>query len=147
LNLSEQEIKEGIAYLVAAEIEGKEWDELSEDEKSAEISLANFYLQLMEDDLFSFCVQSVAGAYIVNGKVEEASTALEEAKTQMKELSDKYSDYEHYPNLKEYYTTTRAFLEFCNDPNGSFEQLKDTINDYRNDARECISDLDYVFEE
>lgn len=71
----------------------------------------------------------------MNGKAEEAQTALDAAKTQMKELSEKHSDYEHYPNLKGYFTTTSSFLEFCQNPTGSFEQLKDTINDYKNKAR------------
>lgn len=68
-------------------------------------------------------------------KVEKAQTALDAAKAQMKELSQEYSDYEHYPNLKGYYTTTSAFFDFCNNPFGSFEQLKDTINH------------DYIFED
>ena len=89
----------------------------------------------------------VSNAYKVNGKVDEAKNALDEAKAQMKELSEKYSDYEHYPNLKGYYTTTSSFFDFCQNPTGSFEQVKDTINDYKNEARDYISDLDYIFEE
>ena len=72
---------------------------------------------------------------------------MEEAKAEMKEMSEKYSDYEHYPNLKGYYTTTNAFFAFCQNPTGSFEQVKTTINDYRNDARSYKSDLDYMFED
>ena len=48
------------------------------------------------------------------GAGKKAQTALNEAKAQMKELSEKYSDYEHYPNLKGYYTTTSSFFDFCN---------------------------------
>ena len=94
-----------------------------------------------------FCVMVVTGAYQANGKVAEAQNALEEAKTQMKELSEEYSDYEHYPNLKGYYTTTNSFFDFCLNPTGSFEQVKTTINDYRNEARDYMNDLDYIFEE
>lgn len=79
--------------------------------------------------------------------MDEVQTALNTAKEQMKELSDKYSDYEHYPNLKGYYTTTSSFFDFCQNPTGSFEQMKNTINDYKNEARDYISDLDYIFEE
>ena len=78
---------------------------------------------------------------------EEAQNVLNNAKTQMKELSERYSDYEHYPNLKGYYTTTSSFFDFCQNPTGSFEQVKDTINDYKNEARDYISDLDYIFED
>ena len=101
----------------------------------------------MEDGFWEFCVDAICCAYIMNGNADEAQAALDAAKTQMKELSQEYSDYEHYPNLKGYYTTTSSFFDFCLNPSGSFEQVKDTINDYRNDAREYISDLDYIFED
>lgn len=117
LSLSEDEIRVGVAY-VMADIGGKEWSELSEEEKTTLSDGADIIFGLMEDDLFSFCVMVVNGAYMANGKVEEAQTALDEAKAQMKELSEKYSDYEHYPNLKGYYTTTSSFFDFCQNPTG-----------------------------
>lgn len=57
------------------------------------------------------------------------------------------SNYEHYSNLKGYYTTTNAFFEFCQNPTGSFAQVKDTINNYKNDARDYRNDLAYIFED
>ena len=63
----------------------------------------------------------------------------------MKGLSDNYSDYEHYPALKGYFTTTMAFYDFCRNPEGSFEQVVETFNNYRNNARESFFDLNYVF--
>lgn len=146
LSLSEDEIRVGVAY-VMTEFGDKEWSELSEEDKKTLTDNADIVFSLMEDDLFSFCVMVVKGAYAANGKVEEAQIALTEAKSQMKELSEKYSDYEHYPNLKGYYTTTSSFFDFCQNPTGSFEQVVDTINDYKNEARDYISDLDYIFEE
>ena len=41
-----------------------------------------------------------------------ASINLDNIYTNMKELSEEYSDYEHYPNLKGYYTTTSSFFDF-----------------------------------
>lgn len=146
LSLSEEELKNGIGY-VMAEMTGKDWFEMSEAEKLKMTKNTTAYFKVMEDDLFSFCVMVVTGAYTANGKVEEAQNALDMAKEQMKELSEKYSDYEHYPNLKGYYTTTSSFFDFCQNPTGSFEQVKETINDYKNEARDYISDLDYIFEE
>lgn len=145
LSLSVDEIRAGVAYMVANAL-GKNWDEMSEEDKQAYIDNADSFFRVMEDSLFSFCVNSVSAAYVVNGKVEEAQTALDAAKAQMKELSQKYSDYEHYPNLKGFYTTTSSFFDFCNNPTGSFEQVKQTINDYKNSARDYINDLDYIFE-
>lgn len=146
LSLSEDELKEGVGY-VMAEMTGEDWFEMSDEDKATITENTDIIFGLMEDNLFSFCVMVVTGAYTANGKVEEAQNALNAAKAQMKELSEKYSDYEHYPNLKGYYTTTSSFFDFCQNPTGSFEQVKDTINDYKNEARDYISDLDYIFEE
>ena len=146
LSLSEEELKEGVVYAIAG-MTGEDYAGMSDEDKATFTENTAAVFKLVEDDLFSFCVMVVTGAYNANGKVEEAQTALDDAKSQMKELSDKYSDYEHYPNLKGYYTTTSSFFDFCQNPTGSFEQIKDTVNDYKNDARDYISDLDYIFEE
>lgn len=146
LSLSEDELKDGVGY-VMAEMTGEDWSEMSDEDKATITENTDIIFGMMEDDLFSFCVMVVTGAYTANGKVEEAQNALNAAKAQMKELSENYSDYEHYPNLKGYYTTTSSFFDFCQNPTGSFEQVKDTINDYKNEARDYISDLDYIFEE
>lgn len=143
LSLSADEIRAGAVYTIYQD----EWDTMSDEEKEELIDEADLFFSFMEDDLFSFCVMAVSNAYVVNGKVEEAQTALDAAKAQMKELSADYSDYEHYPNLKGYFTTTSSFFDFCQNPTGSFEQVKDTVNEYKNEARDYISDLDYIFED
>jgi len=145
LSLSAEELRVGAAYTIAGLID-EDWETMSEEDKKDLINTADDMFSVFEDDLFTFCVMTVTGAYAANGKAEEAKTALTEAKGMMKELSEKYSDYEHYPNLKGFYTTTNSFFEFCQDPTGSFEQVKQTINDYKNEARDYISDLDYIFE-
>ena len=40
-----------------------------------------------------------------------------------------------------------AFYDFCCHPEGSFEQVVETFNAYRNTARECFFDLNYVFDD
>ena len=143
LSLSADEIRAGAVYAVYKD----KWDTISEEDKEILIASADVFFEYMEDDLFSFCVMAVSGAYVVNGKAEEAQSALNAAKEQMKALSKDYSDYEHYPNLKSYFTTTSSFFDFCQNPTGTFEQVKNTINDYKNEARDYISDLDYIFED
>lgn len=142
LHLSEDELKEGVYYVVAGLL-----GEMSDKDKALLTNNTAGIFKIMEDELFSFCVRVVTSAYIVNGKVEEAQTALNIARTQMKELGSEYSDYEHYASLKEYYTTTVSFFEFCQNPTGSFEQIKITINDYTNKIRDCKMELDYIFED
>lgn len=146
LNLSQEEIEAGVAYSLA-EMVGNEWEECTDEEKSSYREMADTTFGMMEDDLFSWCVQVVSNAYIANGKAGEAKTYLDTAKGQMKELSENYSDYEHYPALKGYYTTTSSFFDFCQNPTGSFEQLKTTVENYKTTARDFNADLDYIFED
>jgi hypothetical protein len=101
----------------------------------------------MYDDGFSGYVYLVINAYEAKGIYAEIATTLDEAKEQMKTMSKDYSDYEHYPNLKGYYTTTQAFFDYCQKPTGSFEQAVTTIENYRNEARDYYYDLEYVFED
>lgn len=139
LDLTEDEIIAGVALTLAGE-DGEPNSELSK-------STANLYFILLEEELFSFCVAVTSNAYKANGKINEVQTILDSSKDLMKKLSEQYSDYEHYPNLKKYYTNTKSFFEFCQNPTGSFEQVKNTINDYKNKARDYASDLDYIFED
>ena len=140
LSLSEDDIIKGVASF---------WIELGvvDSAEEVDVELANSAFSAMEDSLFSYCVRIVNEAYAANGTIEEVQGYLDEAKAKMKELSEDYSDYEHYPNLKGYYTTTNSFFDFCKNPSGSFEQVKTTINDYKNEARDYSNDLDYIFED
>ena len=138
LSLSESDIIAGVALFLADDKENPE---------SIDRKTANLCFKYFEDSLFSFCILVVSNAYEANGKAAEAQAALDSAKELMKKMSEQYSDYEHYPKLKEYYTTTKSYFAFCQSPTGSFEQIKNTINDYRNEARNCVSDLDYIFED
>ena len=82
---------------------------------------------------------------IREGLEEQTMGLANAAKELMKQLGDQYSDYEHYPSLKKYFTNTLAFFDFCCNPEGSFEQIVSTFNNYRNNAREYFFDLNYVF--
>lgn len=140
VSLSEDELLAGMLYYL---------EELFDEDYSDALTVSNSggIFEIFDDVLFSFCVDIVVDAYKVNGKLDEVQAALDTAKGRMKELSEKYSDYEHYPNLKGFYTTTTAYFSFCQNPTGSFEQLKDTVNEYRKEARDYINDLNYVFED
>lgn len=156
LSLTEDEIIKGTAYalltLRGLETTPEKIDAWMDD--AAEFWVAHSWLEFKDDyfdlsdeDRFAFCVYMLIGVYEANGGIEKINTALNDAEAKMKELSNEYSDYEHYPNLKDYFATVRSFLEFCQNPIGSYEQATTTINDYRNKARDCRSDLDYIFEE
>ena len=144
LSLSEDELAEGVIGAISAVVgEGM----LEEETEQMIRDNPNVLFTVFEDNPFTFCVEVVKQAYIANGKADEAGQYLEDAKAQMKDMSENYSDYEHYPALKGYYTTTSSFYDFCLNPQGSFEQIKTTIEDYRGEARDYNADLDYIFEE
>lgn len=147
LSLSEKDLREGTAAYVYEALTDAEWSDASSDDQDEYRDMSDYYFSIFEDYLFSFCVNSVSCAYKLNGQAEVVQQALDEAKAEMREMSEKYSDYEHYSSLKSYYTTTNAFFEFCQNPTGSFNQVVDTINNYRNDARSYRNDLTYIFED
>jgi len=146
VDLSIEDIKDSIAYIWATFV-GDDWDSLSEEEKAEYYDQEDLLFFLFCDSLFSACVEIINSGYRLNGTTAQIQAYLDEAKSLMRELSDKYSDYKHYPNLKGYYTTVLSYFEFCESPDGSFSQLQDTLNDYRNDARDFASDLSFVFED
>lgn len=147
MSLTEDELREGVVYTILTMATDSSYETASEEDKAYFRDAADYFFAVYEDELFSACIYVVTGAYTVSGKNAEAQTALDLAKEQMKEMSEEYSDYEHYPNLKGYYTTTKSLFEFCQEPTGSFEQFTTTINDYKNEVRDYTSDLDYIFED
>lgn len=147
LNLSETELNDAITYFIAVDLEDQNWDTLTEQQKRtyADEYDDTLLYSFFEEDLFSFCTTIVGYAYIVNGDCAKVEDALNNAKGLMKEMSASYSDYEHYPSLKGYYTTVQAYFDFCQNPTGSFNQLVETDNTYQNDIRNYQNDLDFIF--
>lgn len=148
LSVTEEELSQGVSYAFITAF-GWDWDETDQatKEEYMEASGLHFLAVSLMDDISTFCVECITGTYKVTGKTEEAQLALEEAKTLMKQLAGEYADYEYYPDLKDYYTVTSAFLDFCAEPTGSFDQLRGTLNDYKNEARGYANDLDFIFED
>ena len=147
VSLTEDEIKGGLGYFQAY-IDHKNWDDLTEAEKKQYVDNGDAFLKgVSNSNVLQTSIYTIPFAYIVNGKTEEAQATLNNAKNMMRELSKNYSDYEHYPNLKEYYTTVNAYFNFCQMPKGTFTMVETTINEYMNDIRDFRSDLDFIFGE
>lgn len=148
--LDEDEIQKGLAFVLAKNKYKEDWYELSEEDKDNYIELAGKY---EGDDFFNqtnclfITTWSVIRAYEVNGQTEEAQEYLNIAQTYMRELSEKYSDYEHYPNLKGFFTMAGSYLDVCCDSELSFTQFKDVKNQYEKEARDYTNDLDFIFAE
>ena len=132
MHIDEENIKQAVANLMGKEsFEYGDWSKLP--------------YRYNNTSYFSAWIDVISEAYECSGKADAIREELLAAKELMKGLSEKYADYEHYPVLKEYFTNTLAFFDFCCNPEGSFEQVKDTFNSYRNTAREYFFDLNYVF--
>ncbi len=148
--LSEEELQKGLAFVLAKNKYGEDWYELTEEQKNHYIELAVNY---EGDDFFNqtnclfITTWSVIRAYELNGKTAEAHGYLDSAQIYMRELSEKYSDYKHYPNLKGFFTMTGSYLDVCCDSELSFTQYKDIKNQYEKEARDYINDLDFIFGE
>lgn len=146
LSLSKDDIIEGMARQMGQAMAKKEWEELTQNEQDEYLEIAKGEF-LWEGSVHGFLTYSVSNAYVANGTVETIQDALNISKEQMKELSEEYSDYEHYPNLKGYYTTTSSLLDFLLNPEGSFDMFASTVNEYMNTARDYKSDLAFIFED
>lgn len=149
LSLTEDELRAGFKSDALHRLEsGSEEisDELKESFKKWSEDADTYLKNIRTNQIFGVVIHSVIYAHIEKGSVSEAQSALNAAKENMKELSEKYSDYEHYPNLKGFYTTTSAFLELCIEPDISFNQFKEVSNEYKKEARDYINDLDFIFD-
>lgn len=148
-HLTEAEVLEGftvVAYVhLSNKPDGVNWASLSEDRKQ---EWREATVKAFEDSYPSFQEANlmITYAYILNGDYQTAKDTMETAKEHMKVMSEQYSDYEHYPALKGFFTTASAMLDYCASPSGSFQQYKDLLNDYRKEARDAINDLNYIFE-
>ena len=96
---------------------------------------------------FSYCVDIVVNAYKANGLEELVQRCLDLSKEQILLLSENYPDYEHYPALKGFFTTTSAFSDYCQNPYGSFQEMTTTIQQYKNDCRKYYNELKVFFED
>lgn len=85
----------------------------------------------------------VVQAYIENGKSDQIKSYLDNAKEEIKKCNDSKS---YYASLKEYYNTVNSYYAFCQQPQGSLDQVETTINDYHNTMRDCKNDLELDLE-
>lgn len=156
MKLTEAEFRDGIAYQLISThstIDGVrieyDWETATEENKSYLRTLDSAFLKSYQRQsntyVFDGVLYAVKNAYIAKGDTEKTEALLDEAKVLMREVSEAYSDYEHYPTLKEFYSTTDSLFDYCMSPKGTFEQAKTTIEDYRNAIRDCQSDLDFIF--
>ena len=96
---------------------------------------------------FQSTVSIVEYAYQISGAFDQLDTALSTAKAELKTMMELYSDYSEYPTLKAFYAEVNSYAEFAQNPSGSFQQLKTTIDNYETAIRTYKSELSFVFED
>ena len=150
LTLSYYDTTVGTAAAYQLRWKGVAWETLSEEEKEeSRTSDGNLMLTLEAygNELFQVCVMSVIEGYTHNGYAGTAQSSLDLAKGYIKTLSQEYPDYGYFDELKDYYTAVNSYFEFCMSPTGNFEQASNTNNDYQKQVKECLSGLEFEFED
>lgn len=149
LSLSKEELVYSVGYFTCTIFFGEEWTEETAKDTKENFSLetANAMFTLADGtlyDMFQFCVLIVQDAYELNGSIEEARASLNIAKEQLQVLAERYPDFDQYSVLKDYYLLTSEFLEFCIETNGAFEHVQTTVNNYKDQARKYINELEFT---
>ena len=142
LCLSEDEIIEGMVYTLV----DTSYSEANDETKNEFRQMTGQFFEMVEEDLFTACAMAVSNAYRANGKVDEAQTALDNAKVMIQEMGKKPSDYEYFTDLKKYYEYTSSFFDFCQNLDCMIDEVTYTIDDYRNNAGKYRGDLSLIFE-
>lgn len=141
--IEEDELREGIRLVIEKQYEkGVDW--------LTERHLTDMDLVLSElsyDSCMTVCLWAARYAYELSGETAQIEEAIDAAKEQLREMSEKYSDYTHYPDLKDFFTSTVAYYETCFKSGNSLEQYKELYTDYEKAGKEYIADLDFIFGE
>lgn len=79
-----------------------------------------------------------------DGTYDALDSLIDGAKTSLKAVTNKYESQTGYSELKKYYAKTKAYIEICEGVTGSFEQLKQTIQEFESELTEYKYDLDLI---
>ena len=136
--ISEDEMVDAIKVYFAGNIGEDEIEKLMNgtDEDVLPFVMLKTFVSLAKPNNMGIIIQNV---YNARGTTKEIEDDLENAKAGLKELS---SEDEYYDNLKSYYTTMMSYYDFCEHLTGTFDTMKDTVNNYESDIRKYKNDLE-----
>ena len=93
-----------------------------------------------------------AGATVVikqvyenNGTLQKLEEEMENAEKYMNVLSERFSDYSEYPALEAFYNKVSNFTSYAKSPTGKPERIKERLEGYEGDLRECREALEPTF--
>ena len=143
LFLDYDEVLDGECYAWTVLLFGGEWEEKSDEEMQKDReTMATGSLFYMCNDKKVACIITVIGAYRMNGDVDRVNEALGKYDALDSSLRKSEDFSEEIEKLDKLYTSIKSFLDFCQNPKGSFNEAGDTMSQYRKQIQECISSLD-----
>lgn len=144
ISLSYDDTLWGCTHAYVTGICSSEWKGKEEHEKAKDAIATGTLFYMSSRNIPTACVLSVIGAYEVNGTTEHIQEVLDMAAEKLNTVDVSDSFHDSFATLNKYYDNMNAFLNFLIKPSGNFTQAEQTINDYKNVARECQSSLDRV---
>lgn len=143
LFLNYDDVLEGACYSYSA-MWGSDWNEKTDEEKqkSRDAIATGTLFYFNQNNIYVACVNCVRYGYLQNGTVDKVMGVIEDVNARLKEIDSNAVGVELKDSVVNLVSVTNAFFEYCQNPTGSFEQSKETINEYRNEARVHISYID-----
>lgn len=142
-----EDLLEGATYTLIVKVYGSDWaektDEVKQKNRDAVATGTLFYM--CANQIPAACVNSVIGAYLLNGNVDSVNTALSNYTNMLSQLENSDAFDKELEQLELLYTSIKSYLDYCQNPTGSFNQSSDTLSGYRDTIRDCISSLDALF--
>ena len=144
LFLEYEDLIDGAAYALIVNVYGSDWNEKTEQVKqnNRDAVATGTLFYMASNNITAACVCTVSGAYLLNGSVESINTALNNYCLVKADLSANDEFVAEMAQLEQMYVAIKSYLDYCQNPTGSFNSASDTINDYRTVVRDCISSLD-----
>lgn len=155
-HLSAEDIEDGVGLALAAAISPDKKDEYFEDYMSKtaeekrelrEVWDKSTYTTIfnMVNPLTDFCVFVIQDSYYLNGSVAAVQEKMDTIKEKLKDLEEKYPDCEGLDELKNIYTQTNVYFEFCTNPSGTILTAMKQRSEYQDAVKKSIAELDYMF--
>ncbi len=93
-------------------------------------------------DEFSYDILIVKEVMNKKGYYEDVSSLINEAKTSIQNVT---KDLDNYKDMKNFYSTCNAYLEWVSNPSGNFNQAQDTINNYEKEIKDYKNDMEFDY--
>lgn len=141
--LNEEQLMFGLSYLLLSD----HWSEATEEEiRSCQTEKKFSSLLKKYDNEFDLCIDLVVMSYRVNGVSYQIAQYLAAGKTSVKTLTEEYPDYQYTSDLKNLYNKLNSYFEYCEAPDGSYNEMKEITSAYNTAIKQLTEDLKFTFE-